>query len=403
MSKVFEKIRRTAFFGVVSFAAATLICVAPVASAQTAPTAQVASGAPRQSGTVKSAGESSLVVTNKDSQDVAVAMNGATKILIVPPGSTNLSAATSGTASDIQTGDRALVTGTTGDSATSLTATRVIVMKSAALDKVHAAQSSAWTQGTGGIVKSVAEDKVVVSSGMKTVTIATTPQTIVRRYAPGSVKFEDAQLSKVSAIEPGDQIRVRGTKSEDGLNITADELVTGSFANYSGTVASTDSAANTITLKDLASKKTVTVAITPSSDVRRLPPQMAMMVAMRMKSGGAGAPEGAAASPAAAGHPTQVTPGAIGTEGQRRAGAAGSDLSRMLSRLPSETLGGLKNGEAVMIVASPSAPDSTKSTAITLLVGVEPILAAPAGAATTLSPWNVSGGEGAAGMGGATQ
>ena len=396
-----KKSLEIACVGILSLAAGSISNIAPVAKAQAASAGQAASGAPRQSGTVKSAGSTSLVVTTKDGQDVNVTIGAATKVLIVPPGSTNLSAATAGSTSDIQTGDRALVTGTAGDNATSLTAVRVIVMKSAALDKVHAAQSSAWAQGTGGIVKSVIADKIVVSSGMKTVTVTVTPQTVVRRYAPGSVKFEDAQLSKVDAIQPGDQLRVRGTKSEDGMSVAADELVTGSFANYSGTIASTDSSANTITLKDLATKKTVTVALTPGSDVRRLPLQRATMVAMRMKSGGAGAAEGSTAPPAAANR-QQGEPGAAGAEGQqRRAGAAGSDLSRMLSRLPTETVGGLKNGEAVMIVASPSASDPAKSTAITLLVGVEPILAAPAGASTTLSPWNVSGGEGAA-MGGAT-
>ena len=66
----------------------------------------------------------------------------------------------------------------------------------------------------------------------------------------------------------------------------------------------------------------------------------------------------------------------------------------MLSRLPTQTLADLKVGDAVMIVASESAPGSDKVTAVTMLSGVEPILAAtPSGApAMTLSPWNVGGG-----------
>jgi len=71
----------------------------------------------------------------------------------------------------------------------------------------------------------------------------------------------------------------------------------------------------------------------------------------------------------------------------------------MLSRLPTETLGGLKQGEAVMIVATASADG--KQTAITLLAGVDAILAAPAGQQMTLSPWSVGGGG--ADMGGGTQ
>jgi hypothetical protein len=71
----------------------------------------------------------------------------------------------------------------------------------------------------------------------------------------------------------------------------------------------------------------------------------------------------------------------------------------MLSRLPTETLGGLKAGEAVMIVASAPSGEATKGTAITLLVGVDPILAAPAGESTTLSPWSMGGGGGEGGGG----
>ena len=65
----------------------------------------------------------------------------------------------------------------------------------------------------------------------------------------------------------------------------------------------------------------------------------------------------------------------------------------MISRLPAETIAGLKVGEAVMIVASSSADDPNKSTAVTLVVGVDPILtAAPQGEGPTLSPWSVGGG-----------
>ncbi len=74
--------------------------------------------------------------------------------------------------------------------------------------------------------------------------------------------------------------------------------------------------------------------------------------------------------------------------------SAGMDLSQMLSRLPTETVGDLKVGDAVMIVASQTEPGNAALTAVTLLSGVEPILAAtPSGApAMTLSPWSVGGG-----------
>jgi hypothetical protein len=58
------------------------------------------------------------------------------------------------------------------------------------------------------------------------------------------------------------------------------------------------------------------------------------------------------------------------------------------------SLADLKVGDAVMIVASEPTPGSDRVTAVTMLSGVEPILAAtPSGAqAMTLSPWNMGGG-----------
>jgi hypothetical protein len=67
----------------------------------------------------------------------------------------------------------------------------------------------------------------------------------------------------------------------------------------------------------------------------------------------------------------------------------------MVNRLPAGSVSDLKVGDAVMIVASQADPGSSTVTAVTLLSGVEPILAAtPSGTpAMALSPWSV--GEGA--------
>jgi hypothetical protein len=71
----------------------------------------------------------------------------------------------------------------------------------------------------------------------------------------------------------------------------------------------------------------------------------------------------------------------------------------MLSRLPNSTLADLQKGDAVMIVSTDGA-DSGVVTAVTLLAGVDAILAvAPnRSASTLLSPWSLgtSAGEGEA-------
>jgi co-chaperonin GroES (HSP10) len=393
--------------------AAGLVTVPMAARAMAQDAAAPAAAAPHQAGTVKASNGTSLTLTTAAGQDVTVLVPQAAKVLVVAPGSKDLKSATTGSLADVTPGDRVLVTGTAGDT-TTLTATRVILMKSQAIAATHAAEDAAWAQGGGGIVKSVdaAAGKIVVASGLKTLTVTVTPATIVRRYSGDSVRFADAKMSTIGEIRPGDQLRVRGTKSADGASITADELVTGTFRNYSGLIASVDASAGTITLKDLATKKTVTVAVNDNSDVRRLPPMVAARVAMQMKggaAGGSGAP-GAGGAGAHAGGAAAPAAGEDAEGGARRASRAGTDLSQMLSRLPTETLAGLKAGDAVMIVATSPSAESDKSTAVTLLVGVEAILSAsPSGQTTTLSPWSLGGGEpadtsgGGGGQGGAAQ
>jgi hypothetical protein len=340
-----------------------------------------AQAAPHQSGTVKAATADSLTLTNAAGQDYAVSLPAAAKVLVVAPGA-SAKDATPGSAADVAVGDKAIVIGTATDTGTSLTATKVYLMKSAAIAQSHAATDAAWAQGTGGIVKSVdaVTGKVVISSGMKTVSVTTTPSTIFRHYASGSVSFADAKVCGIGDIKVGDQLRVRGTKSMDGLAVAADEMVAGTFHNYSGLLTAVDATAGTVTLKDLATKKVVTVDVSSGSDVRRMPPMMAQMMAARMKGGAAGTAGASSGGsrPAGAG----AGPGGGASRG-------GADLSSMLSRMPTETVAGLKTGDAVMIVASSSGADAAKSTAVTLLVGVEPILTAAPEGDTTLSPWSI--------------
>ena len=264
-------------------------------------------------------------------------------------------------------------------------------MKSGDIASLHASQSADWQRrGTGGLVKTVSGGAITVTNGAKLLTVSTTPTTIYRRYAGDSVKFEDAKPSALTAIQPGDQLRVRGVKSPDGSSIAAEEVVSGSFENLAGAISKIDPAAGTVTLKDLATKQTVTVAVTANSDLRHLPPQIAANFAKSHSAAGAtgsATPSTAASDPAA---------GAGAAQGRR----AGSDLSQLLARLPAQPLAELKPGDAVLIVAS---HNGDSHTAVTMLSGVEPILSAsPGAAAPTLSPWNIGSGaeiEGAAGGG----
>jgi hypothetical protein len=359
--------------------AAVVVAMLPMGLRAQAPTP--VTPAQHASGTVKSTATDSVTLLGTDGKDVTVSVPAEAKVLIVPPGSHDLKAATPGALSDVAAGDRVLATAAPGDTSTPMKAARLIVMKSTAIAQTHAEEDAAWQRGGGGIVKAVdtTAGTVTVVNGARTMVVKTTPATSIRRYANGSVKFQDAVASSLAAIHPGDQLRVRGTKSEDGSEIAADGIVTGNFQHFAGLISAIDPSAQTITLKDLATKKVVTVQVTPESNLKRLPPQLAQMIAGANKQAGSGdAPRTASAG----------APGAGAAGPQRR-----PDLAQILPRLPSQTLGDLKTGEAVMIVANSAAEASAHSTAITLLVGVDPILAAPGGDSMTLSPWSVGGGE----------
>ena len=81
--------------------------------------------------------------------------------------------------------------------------------------------------------------------GAKTIVVHTSKDTVIRRYAPDSMKFDDAKSSTLQEIQPGDQLRARGNRSADGTELTAEEIVTGNFRNVAGIVNSVDASAGT--------------------------------------------------------------------------------------------------------------------------------------------------------------
>lgn len=388
------------FLATLFTATAVVMSVSPSAVAQNASAL----------GTVKSVSSTSLTVATDKGATVAVTLGDSTKVVQLAPGSTDLKTAQPSTASEIAAGDRVLAIGP-GD-ASAITATRVVLMKSGDIAQRNATAQADWQRrGSGGLVSAVNGGAITVKSGQKTVEISTTPKTIFRRYAADSVKFEDAKPGTLADIKAGDQLRVRGDKNEDGTAIAADEIVSGAFRNLAGTVTSVDAASGKLVLKDLTSKKNVTVMVTANSDFRELPPQAAAMFAARARGqqpGAAGAAPGAQGGGAPQGAPRPAGgegAAAGGGEGRRFGGPGGAggpggpggrgmDLASMLSRLPAGQLATVKNGDALMIVGTGAANADTV-TAVTMLSGVEPILAAPNGASSmNLAPWSMGGGGG---------
>ncbi len=232
-------------------------------------------------GTVSSVSGNSVVVKQDSGADITVSVPETSNIVRTAPGSKTLAGATKIAITDIAAGDRVLILAAGDPPAAKV----VVVNKQSDIAAKQQQDQADWARrGVGGLVKSVdaSAGTVTITATNRALTIHTTPATIVRRYAPDSVKFTDAEPSTLAAIQPGDQVTARGDRTGD--DIAADEIVSGSFRNIAGTIVSSDAAANTFTVKDLVTKKTVTIKTTPDSDLRKLDPQMAQMIAMRLRS-----------------------------------------------------------------------------------------------------------------------
>ncbi len=347
-------------------------------------------------GTITAINGNTLSVKN-DADGVQQVDVPATAVLLrIAPGAKDLSAAEKIQFSDLAVGDRALVKPDPSGTGPAIQAVRIVAIKQSDLALKQQREREDWQRrGVGGLVKSVdpALGVIVLNSGAgstaKTITVHTTKATILKRYAQASVSYDEALPAPIGAIHAGDQLRARGEKNADGTEAAAEEVISGSFLNIAGTITSLDAAGLTLTVKDLSTKKPVTIHVTAEAQMRRLPDRMALMLAARLKgsaSGGQGAANGGAST---------AKDAAEGGQHNGQWGGAGGqapDPQQMLSRAPAIQLADLQKGEAVMLVATDGA---TQVTAVTLLAGVEPLLQAPA-ASDLLSNWSMNGGASAA-------
>lgn len=393
-------------------------------SAAAQPQAQQAappSAVEKQVGAIKSIDGNTITITTDAGASASVSVQPTTKIVRVAPGQTDLKTAVPVELKDLQVGDRVFVRWKASDTARPVAAIGIILMKRADVDAKQQHDRDDWQKrSVGGLVSATDPTSGTVSisvmgiGGAKTIAVHTTPKTVFRRYAAGSVKFDDAAASSLDQVKPGDQLRALGTRNADGSAMEAEEIVTGSFRNIAGTISSIDAASNSITVMDLITKKPVVVNVSSQSQLRKLQPEVAQRIAFRLKAAAAGTNQtgNASPSPGAAGNgnppagntaagssPQEARPGGGSqpANGAPGAGAGGgrpgggqADLQQILNRMPAAALTDFQKGDAVMVVSTDGG-NSGGVTAITLLGGVEPILAAaPSGSqAMTLSPWSL--------------
>jgi hypothetical protein len=377
--------------------------------------AQQPAASPVTRGTVKTITGKTIVLASDAGAEVTIQVQDDARLLRIEPGAKDLKSAAPLQLTDLQPGDRVLVRGAAGPDGKTVLAVSVIAMKSTDIAAKQQHEREEWQRhGVGGLVTEIdaAGGTIKISTNAlgaaKDVTISVSKQTVLRRYAPNSVKFDDASPGPIDQIKVGDQLRARGTRSADSSTLAADEIVSGTFRNIAGTVNSVDAAAGTITVMDLVAKKPITVKVTSDTQLRKLPAAVAQGIAMRLKGGTApdAAATGGAAAASATSKPPAAAPGAQpgaqggvagaqgvgGRQGAGPGGARNGDIGQMLSRMPAVTLADLQKGDAVMIVTTEGTQE-TGVTAITLLAGVEPLLQAT-GASSILTPWTMGGAPG---------
>jgi len=384
---------------------------AGAALAQQAGTPPSTSAPPvRPIGVVTQIKTGSLTLQTDAGPELLVPLPDGITVVRVPPGAKDLKAATPITVGEISLGDRVLIRGRVSEDQKSVLATSVIVMAKTDLEKAREAERAEWRRrGIGGLVKAVSQEtreitisvpNVPPTPGNLTHPVVVTFQAnaVLLRYAPDSVKFSDAQPSTLEEIKVGDQVRALGTKSEDGGRFAVEKLVSGAFRNLGATVISVDAPSGAVTVKDLTSGQPVLVRTNADSRLHRLPPFLAQMMASfssgeplpgQAQGGGPGggrrdgAPSGAAVGGSQPGGP-------IGQSGN-----GPPDFQRMLERTPPLALSELKPGDALIVLSTQGAKP-TEVTAITVLAGAEPILAAQPKGSTQmeLGPWNMSMSEG---------
>jgi hypothetical protein len=306
----------------------------------------------------------------------------------VEPGEKDLKKATAIQADDIAPGDRVLVSlepGTNG-------ARRIVVMAVADIKKRDEADRQDWiVRGVSGVVTAKKGNEITLSvkspGADKAVVVAITSQTTFRRYAPDSVRFSDAKPSAAEEVHIGDQLRARGRKSEEGLRVTAENIVFGTFITKAGAVTSFDAAAREIHVAEIGTGIPLVVKLMADTQIKALPDVPGVPFA--------GPGRGLAGGPGGGG------PGG-------RGGFSAPDPAELIERMPTADSDAIKTGQTV-IISSTKGVKADEITAITIVANAQMLIqmasmqsntgrGGQANASGGLSP-GVMSGMGAGGLG----
>jgi hypothetical protein len=341
-------------------------------------------------GDVTAVDTSKIVIQTKDGS-MEIALSDKTAYKRVEPDKPNLAAATESALSDINVGDKVAISVLFSADKKPQPARTVYLMTKTDISQTKAKETAEWrTRGIMGRVVSVDQlgNKLTVEqrgmTGSTNIVVTPKDKATYKRYAPDSVKFSEAKDSNLEEIKPGDMVRALGDKGADGTTFAAEEIVSGAFQTRAGKVKSVDATKNEIVVTDFQTQKDLTIALIPTSIMKKFPEEMATRMAGFQGGGGQGGfrPAGQGSAPAGGGTTTNQGQAPAGG-GQGRAGGfgggirggGGGGIDDMLDRFPNITAADIKAGD-VVAVSSTRGSNLDHITAIKLLSGVEPFLRA---------------------------
>jgi hypothetical protein len=314
-------------------------------------------------------------------------------VVKVAPGEKSLANATPIGFEGITKGDRVLVRGGTRSDARIEGALRVVVMAQTDLAARNESEQRAWRErGVSGTLVSadVAKGEFVLATvarpapggGPAGAPAAPAPpvnlvvdakKATIHRYADTSVKFDDAKPAGVGDMTAADQVRVLGTRSEDGGRLTAERVVFGSFKTMALAIEKIDPATGVLSVKELETNHKFTLSLVAGATIRKIPAEMAAMFGGGGRPGGRPA-GGNGAMPAGANGARPE--GGAGTGGRGPGGGfgpggrGGRGMEDMVDRLPAITFADLKKDDWVGAVVG-KIDASGKAVAFNMLAGIE--------------------------------
>jgi len=324
---------------------------------------------------VKDAAAKQLIIKTDAGSLVTVVLSDSTSYMRVAPGETTLTNATKITFADVAEGDRVLALGKVSDDQKLVPARTLVVMTKADIAKKHEAERAEWKRrGVLGIITALKPEtkEITISSrtmaGPQALIIPVTDKVELRRYAPDSIKFADANVAKFDELKVGDQLRALGERNPEGTAFTAEKVVTGSFKTVAGVITAIDLATGEVKINDMQTKQPLTIVVKQDAVLRKFPPANEMGGMMMRPGGGGGQPSAAGPGPGQGGGQAG---GPGGGQGGGRGG--GPNMQDMLERLPVIAIADVKVGDTI-IVSSTKGADPTRLTAISLITGADTLL-----------------------------